>query len=391
MLTPSKLPEKGMGKPPSSLLKRTSQTKKSAKFNLKSPLKLLSKSAISIFVLLLTLALIVGNLQARNTRDFLEEDSSIFISLIKPKEEELETVKSTPNHTPPQQNKLFALASFAPTLGQASLDTSLSSMELDGSALIKTSIPKDSPAELLPNEIINYEVKEGETISTIAAKFGISSNTIFWANEGILEYADSLIKPGDTLKILPVTGVSHQVKDGETLEAIVQKYQADLDQTMAYNNLINASDIEEGQILIIPGGKKAEPKLKPKPRPVYLASAPTRRYSPTRTTYVRSGRRYVGGTGWCTGYARVKSGKNIRGNAGTWLSGARAKGYEIGNAPRPGAIVVTNESYWGHVAVVESVNSDGSITISEQNYKGYGIVSQRTLSANSGRIKGYVY
>lgn len=377
-----------MSKPPSSLLKRTSQTKKLAKFNFS---KLLSKTAIPLFVVLLTSACVLGNLQAKSMKNFLEEDSSIFISLLTPKEEELETVKSTPNYSQPQQNKLFALASFTPTLGQTSFDVSLSSLELDDSALVKTSIPKDSLTELSRVEIINYEVKEGETISTIAAKFGISSNTIFWANEGILEYADSFIKPGDTLKILPVNGVAHQVKEGETLEAIVQKYQADLGQAMAYNKLINASDIEEGQILIIPGGKKTEPKLKPKPRPTYLASAPTRRYSPTRTTYVSSGRRYVGGTGWCTSYANYKTGRNIRGNAGTWLSGARAKGYEIGNTPKPGAIIVTNESWWGHVGIVESVNGDGTITISEQNYKGYGVVSGRTLSAGDRRIKGYVY
>jgi len=376
-----------MSKPPSSLLKRTSQTKKLSKFNLS---KLLSKVAIPLFVVLLTSACVLGNLQAKTRGNFLEEDSSIFISLITPSyEQELEVVKNTSQTPKPQQSKLFALASpvsaFDARQNQTYQDNTLSSRYLAGDVLVKTTAPRNGLQKFPQDKIITYEVKGGETVSHVAAKFGISQNTIFWANESLLKYADSVIKPGDTLKILSVTGLAHQVKNGETLEAIVQKYQADLDQTLSYNKLINASDIEEGQVLIIPGGRKAEPELKPKPRPVYLAS---RRSYYSRPSYYRRGSY---GGGYCTNYVNAVTGKNIGGNAGTWLSGARAKGYEIGNTPRAGAIIVTNESWVGHVGVIKSVNNDGTITITEQNYKGYGIVSERTLPASSGRIKGYVY
>lgn len=95
--------------------------------------------------------------------------------------------------------------------------------------------------------------------------------------------------------------------------------------------------------------------------------------------------------GYCTYY--VASRRNIPwfGNAGTWLSGAQAVGFATGDVPQVGAIIVTSESRWGHVGIVESVNSDGTITISEMNYSGWARVSSRTISTSYGAIKGYIY
>ncbi len=74
------------------------------------------------------------------------------------------------------------------------------------------------------SEIIEYEVKSGETLSQIAEKFGISMDTIKWAND--LDNINAL-KPGQTIKILPVTGVAHTVKSGDTLETVAKKYSAE--------------------------------------------------------------------------------------------------------------------------------------------------------------------
>ena len=80
-----------------------------------------------------------------------------------------------------------------------------------------------------------------------------------------------------------------------------------------------------------------------------------------------------------------------RGNAGAWLYNARAAGYATGKKPQVGAIVVTTEdARYGHVAYVESVGKD-TITISEMNYKGWGVVNTRTLSQNARVIRGYIY
>jgi surface antigen len=95
--------------------------------------------------------------------------------------------------------------------------------------------------------------------------------------------------------------------------------------------------------------------------------------------------------GYCTYYVSQKRTITWSGNAGTWLSGASRAGLKIGNKPQIGAIIVTSEGgYTGHVGYIEAINDD-QITLSEMNYKGFGIVSSRTISAQSKFIKGYIY
>lgn len=95
--------------------------------------------------------------------------------------------------------------------------------------------------------------------------------------------------------------------------------------------------------------------------------------------------------GYCTYYVSQKRTVTWSGNAGTWLSGASRAGLKIANKPQTGSIMVTSEGgYTGHVAYVEAIDGD-NVTISEMNYKGFGIVSSRTISAKSKFIKGYIY
>ena len=98
-----------------------------------------------------------------------------------------------------------------------------------------------------------YVVQEGDTISGIAERFGVSSNTILWANN-LAWY--STIRPGQQLSILPTSGVAHLIQSGETIAAIAKKYQVDADKIVSYNKLADASDIQKGDTLIVPGGVK---------------------------------------------------------------------------------------------------------------------------------------
>src|SRR3989344_2210225 len=75
-------------------------------------------------------------------------------------------------------------------------------------------------------EVIEYEVAEGDTVSSVAEKFNVSQDTVLWANS-LTE--KSKIKAGDKLKILPVTGVLHKVKKGETVYTVAKKYGLDGD------------------------------------------------------------------------------------------------------------------------------------------------------------------
>jgi len=106
-------------------------------------------------------------------------------------------------------------------------------------------------------EIQEYVVEEGDTLFSISQKFGISLETILWANN---LNKNSIIKPGQKLIILPVNGVLHEVKSGDTLSEIAKKYQAKIEDIISFNELESPDDIYVGDILIIPGGKMPSPK-----------------------------------------------------------------------------------------------------------------------------------
>ena len=101
-------------------------------------------------------------------------------------------------------------------------------------------------------EIRVYTVRPGDTLSQVAEMFGVTSNTIMWAND-ISKSAG--IQPGETLVILPIAGVRHIVKSGDTISTIASKYEGDADEILSYNQLASASDISIGDTLIIPGGE----------------------------------------------------------------------------------------------------------------------------------------
>ncbi|MGB3921995.1 MAG: peptidoglycan DD-metalloendopeptidase family protein [Minisyncoccia bacterium] len=99
-------------------------------------------------------------------------------------------------------------------------------------------------------EISVYVVRKGDTLGEIAEMFGVSRNTIIWANS----LRGSTIKEGQELVILPISGVRHIVKSGDTLKSITTKYKADLDDVLSYNGLAADSKLKTGDVIIIPGG-----------------------------------------------------------------------------------------------------------------------------------------
>lgn len=94
------------------------------------------------------------------------------------------------------------------------------------------------------------------------------------------------------------------------------------------------------------------------------------------------------GNGTCVPYARARSGIKLYGWAGTFLDIASDSGYTVTEVPMVGCIVVTSESA-GHVAVVEEITDEG-IRVSEQNYKGLYVVSERIIPFEDPIILGYI-
>ena len=110
------------------------------------------------------------------------------------------------------------------------------------------------------DKIITYVIQEGDTISQIAEKFDLSTNTILWENKiGPRDF----VKPGQELVILPVTGVSHTVTKGETLSAVAKKYRAKEEDILTVNKLANAGDLQIGAKVVIPDGIPPTPTQAP--------------------------------------------------------------------------------------------------------------------------------
>jgi murein DD-endopeptidase MepM/ murein hydrolase activator NlpD len=112
-------------------------------------------------------------------------------------------------------------------------------------------------SSLPKGETTEYRVQEGDTVSSIAQKFGVTMDTIIWENN--LKSVDS-IKIGQILKILPVSGVRHTVKRGESIYSIAKSYQVDAQNIIDYPFNTFANDetfaLSAGQELIIPDGIK---------------------------------------------------------------------------------------------------------------------------------------
>lgn len=95
--------------------------------------------------------------------------------------------------------------------------------------------------------------------------------------------------------------------------------------------------------------------------------------------------------GYCTWYVANKRYIPWFGNAIDWWPNARPYGYAEGQAPRVGAVMVTRESSYGHVAYVEAVYPDGSWKVSEMNFTGWDQVSTRTIHPGQVPLVGFIY
>ncbi len=106
------------------------------------------------------------------------------------------------------------------------------------------------------DKILQYTVQDGDTISSIAQKFGVSEDTIRWQNN---IYGDN-ITVGDTLEILPVTGIAHKVQKGDTVYSIAKRYDAEAQAIVdfPFNTFANDETFELaiGQTIIVPDGVK---------------------------------------------------------------------------------------------------------------------------------------
>ena len=146
----------------------------------------------------------------------------------------------------------------------AAQDEVLSEQNVISSTITPVTIISEKPRD----KIVDYEVKEGDTISSIAQEFGVSEETILWENS---LSKNSTLKAGKNLKILPVSGIAHTVVSGDTIYSVAKKYQANAQGILnfPFNDVGEDFQLASGAVLIVPEGA---PPAVPKPVPTqYLA------------------------------------------------------------------------------------------------------------------------
>lgn len=251
-------------------------------------------------------------------------------------------------------------------------------------------------------EITEYTVKEGDTVTSIAASYGLTPDTVKWANN----IATDTVAAGKVLTIPPVDGVIYTVKPGDTPDSIAGAYSANRDRIISFNDL-EISGLQPGTKIVVPSGSLPEDQRPGYQAPIVRSNTFTGSYSGTGGYRVNSeianmrsgsaGNRYA--WGYCTWYAYERRAQlglstgSFWGNANTWGIYARADGYPVSNQPSVGAVLVDRAGYYGHVAIVESIAPNGDIVVSEMNnaaYGGFGIVSRRTITAGQASVYQYI-
>jgi surface antigen len=248
------------------------------------------------------------------------------------------------------------------------------SSELVQSDSVSATKPQIIASSAVNRSVISYVIKDSDTVDSIAAQFSISKQTIKWSN-GL---TSDVLYVGKVLKILPIDGVLYTVKDGDTIDSIAAKYNVDKTRLVLYNDLDVSGPVPNTEI-ILPSAT-----LPTNEQPGYVA--------PVAVAYWGGGNGYSFGN--CTYYAysrRIQLGLPVStswGNANTWMIGAEnTPGFVVSQRPSIGAVAQWDSfrggaGWAGHVGVVESVNPDGSITISEMNnyaYGGFDIVDRRAI------------
>lgn len=275
--------------------------------------------------------------------------------------------------------------SVAPAVASQAISAQITSQLPQGSDSATISKPNIAQSTSTDYSIKTYVSVAGDDVNSVAAKFGVSANTVEWANN----LAADTLTPGTNLKILPVNGIIYTVKGGDTLQSIADKYHTDVTRVTLINDLTDGN-VTPNQQLILPDGV-----LPTTERPGYVAPQ-TVKYN---NNYSSGGTWWSGGTvyagnsyayGNCTWYVynrRMQLGLPVGSNWGdarTWAIAA-SDSRAVDGTPSVGAVAQWNQYqggslWWGHVAVVEGVYPDGSITISEMNnyaYGGFGVIDTR--------------
>jgi N-acetylmuramoyl-L-alanine amidase len=231
-------------------------------------------------------------------------------------------------------------------------------------------------------DITTYVTQEGDTVRSIAEKFGVTSDTIRWSNN----LSGNSVAGGQTLYISPINGIVYKVVSGDTIESITTRYRSNREKFIAVNDLEGRSNLPVGERIIIPDGQKP--------------SAVTRTFNAYASGFAFGSDAIYGYNGydygWCTWYVanRISVPTNW-GNANHWDEGARLSGWTVSATPQVGAIAQTNYGWAGHVGVVDAVKKEDGryyIKYSDMNgLAGFARVGSSDWVPANDKYENFIY
>ncbi|MEK7582077.1 MAG: peptidoglycan DD-metalloendopeptidase family protein, partial [Patescibacteria group bacterium] len=243
---------------------------------------------------------------------------------------------------------------------------------VDDSAISSDAGPLGTSIDFVDNqsdEISIYVVRKGDSISQIAKMFGVSPNTIVWAND----IEGGIISDGQKLIILPVSGIQYTIKNGDTIKKISDKYKADTEEILKFNGIALDTKLIAGETIIIPDVEGTAVK-----QSINSLSRPTSRL------YGTSGPSYDGY------YIRPIAGgyksQGLHGYNGVDL--ATFRGAPI-IASATGDVIISRQGGWnggyGNYIVIQHGN--GTQTLYSHNNENIVSVGDRVVQ---GQVIGYV-
>lgn len=262
------------------------------------------------------------------------------------------------------QNMALLQAIISPD--QGSTTTKDDVVIVGGTSLVSEPVVTQESRNINEDQISLYVVHQGDTLPAIAKMFGVSVNTIRWGND----IKGNSITPGQTLVILPISGVKHIVKSGETLQSIAKLHKGDLDEVAQYNNLTKNSKLVVGDVVFVPDGEAVS-------TPSSTGSSKTNKKSSSNPVYDGYYMRPVIGG--------VKT-QGVHGHNGVDL--ASAYGAKI-YAAADGEVIISKNSGWngGYGSYVVIKHGNGTQTL-------YGHLSGTVVSAgqhvDQGEVIGYM-
>ncbi|MBQ3263850.1 LysM peptidoglycan-binding domain-containing protein [Candidatus Saccharibacteria bacterium] len=312
-----------------------------------------------------------------------------------------------------QMYEYYTIANVSDALSLASA-TDVASIYVTMRSMYDSGIVSSGKTEkpVLPNitvtlGVITYIVQDGDTMESIAAKYGLSTDQIRWSN-GLKTTA---VSEGGTLYLPSRAGIVYTVKSGDTLDSIASRYGSTVAEIIALNNL-EVSGISEGMKIAIAGGTLPETE-----RPEYVA--PVVHYytyygSSSSRDVIRQYRQSgLGGNGnpmvagQCTWFAwwwRYNYGPSYglaqlpaEASKFKWCSGGRCTSgdaknwdalsqydYTVNSTPAPGTVFIDKtRSWYGHVGIVLEVMGDGRLHTVEMNYSGTYMVTEAYINADA--------